>query len=209
MKGLGFFVSRFWLCGRGQREAKMFRKVLLVLIVAAVAIAIPAAASAVYSLLDYQSATDSLLAVDPTIDPPPNDPNRDFAVGGFQGPVENSNWGVSGHSGPSGENPQGHASETIPGAGAGTFQARWRVICVAVMGKEAALGLVPTDTASNDQPDPFVLALFDGGPSGRGDAFAVVNQTQVSPYLCLDGIGLEFFPVEHGNILINDALPLP
>jgi hypothetical protein len=185
----------------------MSRKALLVLAATLAAIAVVPGVGQAYTLLDFQSATDALVAVDPTIDPPPNDPNRDFAVGGFQGPIENSNWGFSGHSGPWGESPQGHASETIPGAGAGTFQARWDVICVAVVGKYAALGLVPTDAASNDQPEPFVLALFDGGPSGTGDAFGVVPQTVVPPNMCALAIGFEFFSLEHGNILVNDALP--
>jgi hypothetical protein len=181
----------------------MFRKALLVLVATVAALTLPAGASA-YTLLDFQSAVDALTAVDPTIEPPPNDPNRDFVVGGFQGPVENSNWGVSGHSGPLGEDPQGHASETIPGASAGTFQARWDVVCVAVLGNEAALGLVPTPT-SQDQPDSFVLAVFDGGPSGTSDFFGVVPD--VPPHECWRAIGDEFFGLQHGNILVNDALP--
>jgi hypothetical protein len=185
----------------------MYRKAMAVLAAGLVAIAIPAGASAVYSLLEFDSAVDAMLKVDPTLDPPPNDPNRDFAVGGFQGPIENSNWGVSGHSGPLGESPQGHASETIPGKGAGTFQARWRVVCVFVAGKHAALGLVPTEAASNEA-GPFVLALFDGDPLEM-DAFGVVPESFAVPESCEDGIGLADFAIARGNILVNDAVPLP
>src|SRR5205085_1108030 len=97
----------------GQGERAMPRKVLLALAAALLATALPAVASADYSLLDFESATDALQAVDPTIDPPPNDRSNDFAVGGFQG-ERNNNVGFSAHSGPLGENPQGHLSETVP-----------------------------------------------------------------------------------------------
>jgi hypothetical protein len=189
----------------------MRRRVLLVLAAAVVAIALPAAVGAsVYSLLDFQSATDALQAVDPTIEPPPNDPNIDFAVGGFQG-QDNNNVGFSAHSGPLGGDAQGHLSETIPlffpGASR-TYQGRFDVTCLSVLANDAALGLVPTDAASNDQPDQFVLVVHDSRlPQGIGDTEAFlpnVSSTDCAGFVALTAFG---FPIERGNILVNDALP--
>jgi hypothetical protein len=186
----------------------MPRKVLLVLAAALVAVALPTGASGVYLLLDYQSATDALQAVDPTIDPPPNDPSKDFAVGGYQG-IEGNNVGFSAHSGPLGQNAQGKLSETVPGyfgMPPSTFQARFVVTCLVTAGNDAALGLVPTDSASNDQPNEFVLAVHDGGlPRGMGDLEAFIPDVPASA--CAVGIGEAAFPIESGNILVNDALP--
>jgi hypothetical protein len=190
----------------------MPRKALLVLTAAIVAIAIPAGASAVYSLLDYQSGADALEAFDPTIEPPPNDPNRDFAVGGFQG-QENNNVGFSAHSGPLGEDAQGHLSETVPlffPTASRTFQGRFRVTCLSVLGNDAALGLVPTDVASNDEQAEFLLVVHDGGlPGGAGDLEAFAPDVLATDCTGLEVLAIFGFPIERGNILVNDALPLP
>src|SRR5919201_3015311 len=141
----------------------MFRKALLVLVATVAALALPAGASA-YTLLDFQSAVDALTAVDPTIDPPPNDPSHDFAVGGFTG-LDNNKVGFSAQSGPLSENAQGKLSETIPlffGIGQ-TYQGRFTITCLAVAGPVASMGLVPTDAASNDQPAEFWLVVHDSG----------------------------------------------
>jgi hypothetical protein len=194
----------------------MPRKVLLAFAAALVAIAAPAVAGASgYSLLDYQSATDALLAVDPTIDPPPNDPSNDFAVGGFQG-QENNNFGFSAHSTPLGEEPQGKLSETIPrpltDTGTSTYQARFSVTCLAVVGKDAAIGLVPTDAASNDQHAQFVLSVHDSGlPGGTFDRYALLSDVGVVASDCalyvLEALDPAAFFIERGNILVNDAPP--
>jgi len=163
-----------------------------------------------YSLLDYQSATDALKAVDSTIDPPPNDPSIDFAVGGFQG-LDNNNVGFSAHSGSLGVGAQGQLSETIPlffPTASRTYQGRFNVTCLSVLGNDAALGLVPTDAASNDQQSQFVLVVHDSGlPQGIGDLEAFIPD--VSPTDCtgLEGLATFGFPIERGNILVNDALP--
>jgi hypothetical protein len=190
----------------------MFRKTVIVLGAAVVAIAVPARATADYSLLDFQSAVDALSAFDPTIDPPPNDPNRDFVVGGFQG-IDNNNVGFSGHGGPLGEDPQGKLSETIPlfyGTPPRSYQGRFTVTCVATLGKEAALGLVPTDAASNDQSAQFILAVHDSGlPGGMGDQYAFESDVGVFAQDCELYVGdaLSGFSIKRGNILVNDALP--
>jgi hypothetical protein len=187
----------------------MPRKALLVLAIGALAIAIPAGARADYSLLDFQSATNALLAVDPTIDPPPNDPNTDFAVGGFHG-IDNNNVGFSAHSDLLGLETQGHLSETIPlffGTPPRSYQGRFDVTCLAVVGNEAALGLVPTDAASNDQPAQFILAVRDNKGLGIPDQYAFESDVGVFASDCALYVSDAFFSVESGNILVNQALP--
>jgi hypothetical protein len=185
-------------------------KGLFVLAAAALMIALAGTARGEYSLLDFGSATDSLLAVDPTIDPPPNDPTKDFAVGGFTG-ADNNKVGFSAHSGSLGEDARGHLSETIPlayGAPPRTYQGRFTITCLAVVGKDAAMGLVPTDAASNDQSGQFWFVVHDGGlPGGAGDQEAFVPDVDAQD--CIGGLlfANEGFPIVRGNILVNDALP--
>jgi hypothetical protein len=187
----------------------------MVLIIALTAIGLPASASANYSLVDYQSAADALLAVDSTLDPPPNDPNRDFAVGGFQG-QDNNNVGFSGHGDALlGSDPQGHLSETIPlffPMASSTYQGRFRVTCIAVTLNEAAIGLVPTDVASQDQSAEFILSVRDNRGTGFPDDYEFFfdpNPGVIQASDCAIYVGFASFPVAHGNILVNDALPLP
>jgi hypothetical protein len=187
----------------------MLRKALFLLAGTLVAFAIPLGAGAADSLLDYQSAVDALVAIDPTISPPPTTGGKDFAVGGFHG-QENNNVGFSAHSGPLGEDPEGHLSETRPhffvGTSPSTFQGRFRVTCLTVIGNEAGIGLVPTDATSNDQTAEFVLAVRDNGlPGGTGDEYSFVPDVPASD--CAVGVGLAFFPIESGNINVKDALP--
>ena len=192
----------------------MNRKALFILVAAALAIAITGSAGA-YSLLDFQSAVAALNEVDPTIKPPPNDPSKDFAVGGFRGQGNNddgflNNVGFSAHSGSLGENPKGHLSETephlFPPGSSSTYQGRFRVTCLAVVLNEAALGLVPTDAASNDLQDEFVFAVRDNGlPNGAGDEYGFYNApADLCEFFVIEGA---FFPIQRGNILVHDALP--
>jgi hypothetical protein len=174
------------------------RRVLIALAATVFAFAVPASAADVYSLLDFNSAVNALTAVDPTIDPPPNDPGKDFAVGGFHG-VLNNNVGVSGHSGPSGKDPQGHVSDTSR-----TFKGRFRVTCLAVVGYDAALGLSPTQAKSNDQTGELVLAVRDNRVLGIPDQYAFIDDDAAN---CFDNVGNVEFSIESGNILVHDALP--
>ena len=188
----------------------MPRRVLLMCAATLAAIALPAGVgAAVYSLLDYQSAIDALQAVDPTIDPPPNDPSRDFVVGGFHG-TDNNNVGFSGHTDQLGLDPQGKLSETIPlfyGTPPRSYQGRFRVTCLAVVGNQAALGLVPTDAASNDQPAQFILAVRDNKGLGIPDEYAFESDADVFAKDCVRYVTDASFSITSGNILVNDALP--
>ena len=150
-----------------------------------------------------------------TPDPPPNNDKHDFVVGGFQ--FFEGNWAVSAHSGPLGEEPFGHVSLTVSeGSSEETFgvQGRWRVTCVNVDGPLAAIGVVPTQAASNDQVGvPWVLVFSDGGPGGGTpedpDRFEMFL---FAPHVCQSPLALELAatsadPIESGNILVHDAQP--
>ena len=151
-------------------------------------------------LLDFQAAVDAALAVDPTLDSPPNDGGHDFAVGGFQGTGDN-NIGFSAHSGPLGEEPFGHLSQTIPHV----RKDRFTVTCLAVIANRAALGLTPTDAASNEFLTERVLAVMDSGlPGGTGDLYAYYN---VAANTCAAFVNGAVFAPERGNILVHDEMP--
>lgn len=174
-------------------------------VVATVALAIlliaPGVASAHHTLLDFDAAVDALLAVDPTIEPPPDDPGRDFVVGGVQD-ADGFNNGFSAHSGPLGEKPYGHLSATNPALP--FFKARERVVCLAVSGNFAAIGLVAA-TSNSDIPSEVVV-LRDGGPGGAADGF---DSHQLEPEDCEQGLLLAPGAplIRRGNILIHDAQP--
>jgi hypothetical protein len=146
----------------------------------------------------------------------PNDGKHDFVVGGFQDSEFNLNWGVSAHSGPLGEDPLGYVSATAPLAKANTDekQGRWRVTCVNVAGKLAAIGGVPTQAASNDA-DPALFVFRDGGPGGgtpvEPDGFEFLPGRIGDPSACPDPSLLVRAagapPIESGNILVHDAQP--
>src|ERR671934_1711807 len=183
----------------------MPRRILFLLVAVAVAIAIPMRASATYSLLDFQSAVNALLAIDPTIDPPPNDPTTDFAVGGFHG-IEDNNVGFSAHRDLLGLDTQGHLSETIPlffGTPPRSYQGRFDVTCLAVVGNEAAMGLVPTDAASNDQRAEFILAVRDNKGLGLPDQYAFESDEGVFASDCAFYVSDAIFSIESGDILVN------
>jgi len=176
---------------------------LLVLAVAVAALAAPGPASATHTLFEFQSALEALWTIDPTINPPPDDGHTDFAVGGFQGPEDN-NFGFSGHSGPLGEDPQGHLSETIHGV----FQGRFRVTCLMVAGNQAALRLVLTEAASNDAVSEFVLSVFDSGiAGGAGDRFAFIETAAEDCAAFVSVAAAGGFFIERGNLVVHDAIP--
>jgi hypothetical protein len=194
----------------------MRKRMLLALTLVVGMFVFPGSASATHDLLDFESTVEQMLAVDPTLDPPPNDGKHDFVVGGFQeGSTQvDINWGVSAHSGPSGEEPFGHVSATIPELATDAKQGRWRVTCVNVAGKFAAIGGVPTQAASNDA-DHALFVFRDGGPGGgtpvEPDGFQFLPGRIGDPSACPDPsllvIAAGAPPIESGNILVHDAQP--
>jgi hypothetical protein len=144
--------------------------------------------------------------VDSTLDSPASEGRKDFAVGGFERET-GQHVGFSGHSGPMGEDPGGHLSGTLDLA-TGPVQVRFRVTCLAVLGNKAALGLLPTEDASNDQMTPRILVVTDSGlPGGTGDTYAVyVSAPQTCPSFI--AAATPFTPLR-GNIVVHDAIPEP
>jgi hypothetical protein len=188
----------------------MTRGSRVLLALGVLAVAAPVGAKATHALFDYDSAVDALVAVDPTIEPAANDHGKDFAVGGFRGD-QNNKVGFSAHSGPLGQDAQGHLSETIPGffpMSSTTFQARFRVVCLKVIGNEAAMGLARTDAASNDEQADVFFAVRDNALLAMPDeyAFVAVELGDV-PETCVAAISDAAFFIESGNILVHDALP--
>ncbi len=178
-----------------------------------------ASASGTLDLLDYQSTVDEMLAVDPTLEPPPNNGKRDFVVGGFQY-LGFHNIGVSAHSDPAGEDAWGHMSATIPENPTVLKQFRFRVTCVNVRElpsgiRVALIGAVPTEAASNDFPNESLLAWFvDGGPGGgtpaQLDRFFLRGGEQREDERCREDAFRDLAlvvtqPIDRGNILIHDA----
>jgi hypothetical protein len=181
------------------------KRMLLTLALVFGVVALPSSASATFDLVEFEAAVDAMHAVDPALDPPPTDGRRDFVVAGFRA-FGNSNWGVSAHSGPSGEEPFGHLSVTLQ-MGLGQF--RWRVTCLDVDGPIAVAGGVPTEAASNDSKGPLLFFFLDGGPGGTFDRVARIEE---SPLDCHNPFWDAFLLAEsqlidRGNILVHDALP--
>ena len=167
----------------------------------------PSAASATHDLLGFQSAVDAMQAVDPTLDPPPNDGKHDFVVGGFE-IFDGDKFGLSAHSDPLGSDAWGHISQTSPER---EFRLRGRVTCLAVAGNVAAYGFVTTHARSNtdDAPgDEFVDVVVDSGlPGGAGDRW--VGFANVDAETCSQSLpaAAAAAPITRGNILVHDAQP--
>jgi hypothetical protein len=191
----------------------MRRRILVAFTLVVGVILFPSSASAAVDLLDFQSAVDEMLAVDPTLDPPPNDGKHNFVVGGFQDETD-LNWAVSAHSGPLGEDPFGHVSVTFPEGSPDGKQGRWRVTCVNVEGNLAAIGAVPTEAASNDVGSPGVAVFRDAGPGGgEGPGVSQLDGFQflsgADPNECQNPVALGVAagapPIQRGNILVHDV----
>jgi hypothetical protein len=188
-----------------ERRDAMRRRLLLALALVVGVFVFPTSASATsYDLLDYQSAVDAMLAVDPTLEPPPNDPQKDFAVGGFtyaQNPPPAAPWqvGMSAHrDGPQAEDAWGHVSITLAHQNG---KGRLRVVCLSVLGNKAALGIEPMENSNG--LGAGVLVVEDNGlPGGTGDRARFVTSDPQNCELFVAGGGT---PIEHGNLLINDA----
>jgi hypothetical protein len=174
---------------------------LLLLTVAAACLGAAWPVNAGHTLLEFESALEELWAVDPAIEPPPDNGSRDFAVGGFQSP-DGSNFGFSAHSAPKGGDPRGHLSETFPGAA----KARFKVACLKVVGNYASIGLVPTDAASNDNDAEAVLCVFDSRmPGGTGDLFRFMPDTPAQSCATVIGSCMAMIPIKHGNLVVHDV----
>jgi hypothetical protein len=167
-------------------------------------------ASATIDPLDFQAALNALAAVDPqlAIEAQANSSSeRDFAVGGGQSSV-GSNFGLSAHSGPSGQDAFGHLSDTISDDG----KIRARVVCLQVVTdmsgvKRAGIIGQITESSSNTFPAGSFIrsSVRDTGlPGGDQDGYRrAFTSIPPNPMVCPPQAVI--FNLEHGNININDA----
>ena len=181
------------------------RGVALALAAVAVPFVFSSSAAAMHDLLEFRSAVAALEAVDPTIDPPPNDGKHDFVVGGFEDSGGFRN-GLSAHSSPSGDDPFGHTSATNTEIGQ---KLRQRVVCLDVSGRFAAIGVRGSQwytPGSQKSPSQELLLVRDGGPGGFGDGFVA---TGMDPEGCkgLALAAMEAPLIVSGNVLVHDAQP--
>jgi hypothetical protein len=167
----------------------------------------PSSASATGDLLDYQSAVDAMHAVDPTLEPPPNDGKHDFAVGGVQDAF-GLNHGISAHSGPQGQDPFGKMTTKRP-AREGAKEL-YNVVCLAVVGNVAAIGVrgeVFSNPSNNKFPVTNIWVVQDNGPGGEFDRLTAVGPNIGEPENCESGLALAATApfINNGNILVHDA----
>jgi hypothetical protein len=188
------------------------RGILAVISTVAFAVAGTGVAHATIDLVDFQAALTALSAVDPqlAVEAQANSTDaRDFAVGGGQSSV-GSNFGLSAHSGPAGEDAFGHMSDTIPDDG----KIRARVVCLQVVTdmtgvKRAGLIGQITESSSNTFPAGSFIrsSVRDTGLSGgSGDGYRrAFTSIPPNPMVCPPQALI--FDIGHGNINIHDAQP--
>jgi hypothetical protein len=193
-------------------EGAVQRIFVAVMLTLAVAIAGAGVARATIDLVDFQAALSALSAADPQLaveaQANSND-QRDFAVGGGQSSV-GSNFGLSAHSGPSGQDAFGHLSDTIPGDG----KIRARVVCLQVVTdvtgvKRAGMIGQITESSSNTAPAGFFIRISvrdTGLPGGDQDGYRrSIQSIPPNPLVCPPQAVI--FNLVHGNINIHDAQP--
>ena len=170
----------------------------------AILVVAPAVRAEIVDLFTFQEAVDAAQAVDATLDPPPNNGAHDFVVGGFTN-VVGERIGLSAHSSRLGDKVSGHESVTFP---TGAPNIRAKVVCLAVVGKAAAWGIVVTDSKSNTLPPGTEFVEFgrDGGPGGLADGWGFVAEAPADSCGAYVAAGLASPPVlVSGNLLIHDA----
>jgi hypothetical protein len=179
------------------------------------------ASDGIVDLFTFVSGVDAAQAVDPTLDPPPNNGAHDFAVGGGHhlgfvgGPCNDSepncgNTGFSAHSGPAGENPQGHISHEVSGDSG--FKLRGDVTCLQVLGNQAFIRAVETRTDDGiPQGEEFFLHVVDNGNPASGPPPDLIRISFVGFFTqpsMANPCGLPLLPpvpLGSGNIVVHDA----
>jgi len=226
---VGFILKGFTLKGLlpqkqipiNLKEGRKMKKLLAIgtTMLAIVFLVAPGIARAgILDLVTVLSGVDAAQAVDPTLDAPPNDGAHDFAVGGGHqlgfvgGPCNDSdplcgNFGFSAHSGPAGENPQGHLSGQSKVGGT----LRGDVVCLQVLGNQAFALLVETRTGDFiPQGEQFFLHVVDNGNPVDGMPPDLMRVSFVGFFTApLPGFpcGLPVLapvPLGSGNIVVHD-----
>jgi hypothetical protein len=142
---------------------------------------------------------------------------KDFVVGGGHHSVPDTQFTLSVHSGPLGENPKGQMSFKIEDQP----RIHVEVTCLIVVGNQAiATGVITRPAAFADQP-VVMHAVDNGAPDGtlipdllRFSFTGAITPTPtfVTPPADQDLTGCLFpvlppVPVTEGNIVVHDALP--
>lgn len=194
------------------RRGTVSRVVVAVISTFAFAVAGAGPAHATIDLPDFQAALTALSAVDPqlALEAQANSSDgRDFAVGGGQSSV-GSNFGLSAHSGPMGEDAFGHLSDTIPDDG----KIRARVVCLQVVTdvsgvkRAGMIGQITESSSNTFTAGTFIRVLVrdTGLPGGDGDGYRRAF-TSIAPNPLVCPPQGTIFNIVHGNINIHDAQP--
>jgi hypothetical protein len=181
----------------------MPRAVVLVLAVVGMAFAAPATARAAVDQTQFQAATETLLAADPTAMPPPEDPARDSVHGaGHNG---GATLAVSAWSDPIGGDPTGTG---VANSGGGFHtHVRFEVTCLAVAGNLASVGVVVVGGNLLPEGTESIISIRDSGlPGGTKDGYSVIA-AEADTCAALLPIAAVVPPMESGNFHIRDALP--
>ena len=119
------------------------------------------------------------------------------------------NEGFSAHSGPLGENPQGHISATFSAG-----KLRGDVVCLQVVGNQAYI--LAKETRSDDaipQGQQFLLNVVDNGNPVDGTPVDLIRNSFVGSFTApttANPCGLPTLPpvrLVRGNIVVHDELP--
>jgi len=123
-------------------------------------------------------------------------------------PALNARFRVSAHSGPLGEDPNGHMDVEFPGGSGGVefTSTKGRIICLAVLGNRASMTMV-----SEDFPTGIFLVVEDNGNGAlpdRADVALGINPDPATAPCAGQLLFPIFFPIE-GDVVVNDALTGP
>ena len=132
-------------------------------------------------------------------------PPQDFVTGGGHHSVPDTQFTISAHSGPSGEDPQGQLSFKIEG------QPRIKadVTCLIVTGSEAIATATFVDPQTGQDQIVVMDAVDNGEPNGATpDLLRFSFDPFITPDVNHPGCFLPVLapvPVTQGNIVVNDA----
>ena len=169
-----------------------------------------------FDMSEVPLAVDALNTYAPGVDPPPNDGAHDFAVGGGQHSNGTVLEGFSAHSGPSGENPQGHVEATINPPHPTYINAD--VICLDVNGNDALILSVQRKTSFVPAGDMILTEVVDNGNPVNGTPPDLIRNSFLSNggFIPPPASGPAFpcgfplfppVPLEKGNIVVRDVMP--
>jgi hypothetical protein len=183
----------------------MIRRAGLVLLLGIVALTVASAAGAAYDPAEYEAAVDALAAVDPTIEPAPDDPSNDFVVGAGHNITGMATLAISAHSGALGEDAFGQGTAT---AAVGT-RLIFRVTCLAVVHNLASIGVVVEQGNLRPPGTEVLIFIRDSGlPGGEGDGVSTLAGEGITADQCPAFVAVAAVvpPIEAGNYLVHDAI---